>query len=234
MSPLLAGALGAATYVVLTRASPDRDADFIFRLSITALAMAAPAAVAFLSGLRDLRTGGWSSTTKAGLGAALLSLGLLYLPISGAIARARQAAHLALAGVPAPEMVTPDIDGNPHRLSDYRGKVVLLNIWATWCPPCKREMPELDRLRKEGASEGLVVLGLSMEDIETQRKFAQEEVRVGYPLLAPTGDIPEIFSTTARYPANFLIDREGNLHPAPSTDKPFSELETAVDRLLRR
>ena len=94
-------------------------------------------------------------------------------------------------------------------------------------------MPDLDRLFKDKENEGLVVLGLSLEEVETQRQFA-ESTEVSYPLLTKEGQIPDIFSTTARYPANFLIDRRGQLRPAPSTDEPFEELVRAVEKLLEQ
>ena len=76
-----------------------------------------------------------------------------------------------------------------------------------------------------------MIFGLSTEEVEIQLTFA-EEVTVSYPLLTIQGEVPEIFSATARYPANFLIDREGNLRPAPSVDQPFANLKAAVDALL--
>ena len=76
-----------------------------------------------------------------------------------------------------------------------------------------------------------MVFGLSTEDVELQKKFA-EEVVVSYPLLTVRGEVPDIYSQTARYPANFLIDRMGRLQPAPSAEEPFSNLEAAVHALL--
>ncbi len=231
LSPILAVLLGTGTYLLLTRASENRDADFVFRLSTTAVAMALPFVLTFVLALGDRAQSRFNTGSKIGLAIATLSLAMLYMPINGAISRAKQVANLALDGVAAPEMDTVDLDGKSHRLSDYRGKVVLLNIWATWCGPCRKEMPELDRLYKERASDGLVVLGLSVEEPELQRKFA-EDFPVSYPLLTKEGQIPETFATTARYPSNFLIDRQGRLRPAPSTDEPFENLVRVVDELL--
>ena len=76
-----------------------------------------------------------------------------------------------------------------------------------------------------------MVFGISTEDVEVQRAFA-EDVPVSYPLLTVEGEVPEVFSATARYPANFLVDRTGRLQPAPSTNQPFESLVAAVDRLL--
>ena len=71
----------------------------------------------------------------------------------------------------APQFETKDIAGRVQRLSDQKGKIVLINLWATWCAPCAIEMPKLDHLYKERKERGLVVFGLSAEDAETQEKF---------------------------------------------------------------
>jgi peroxiredoxin len=233
LSPVIAGFLGSTVYRTLTRASENRDADFVFRLSMTAAAMSLPFVLTLVLALRDRARSSFTLASKMGLLIAALSLGMLWVPINGAVSRWKQTANLALNGAPAPHMETLDLDGEIHRLSDYRGQVVLLNIWATWCAPCRKEMPALDRLYKDKASDGLMVLGLSMEEAERQREFNQE-LRVSYPLLTSEGTVPELFRSTARFPANFLIDRQGLLRPAPSTDEPFENLVRAVEDLLER
>ena len=231
-SPILAAVLGAGTYLLLTRTSENLDADFVFRLSMTSVAMALPFIGTVVLALSDRAKARFTTPSKVGMVIAILSLAMVYVPINGAISRARQAENLALDGVPAPEMDAVDLNGNVHRLSDYRGQVVLLNIWATWCGPCKKEMPALDQLYKERAEDGLVVLGFSVEDPELQQQFAKD-LPVSYPLLTNEGNIPDTFGTTARYPSNFVIDRQGQLRRAPSTDEPFENLVRAVDQLLQ-
>jgi len=231
LSPVLAGGLGIMTYATLTKASAARDADFVFRLTTTALAMALPfVATVAIAGF-DRRRRPLGPAGKAGLGLALASLLLAWVPIDGLRARLRQAENLALSGEEAPPFDTLDLRGAPQRLSDHKGKVVLVNVWATWCGPCRREMPDLERLYQSRREDGLMVFGLSTEDEDLQKRFA-EDVVVSYPLLTVSGQVPELYSQTARYPANFLIDRNGLLHEAPSADRPFAELEAAVDALL--
>lgn len=232
LSPILAAALGAVVYMTLTRASADRDADYVFRLTTTAAAMVVPFVITFWLAMSDRRRSALSASGKVGLVLAFLSLALAWLPVRGMIARAQQAENLALSGVEAPPFDTVDIDGRRHQLADHEGKVVLVNIWATWCTPCRREMPDLDRLYQSRKDEGFMIFGLSTEDVPTQKKFA-EEVVVSYPLLTTDGDVPDIYTQTARYPANFLIDRQGRLQSAPSVDQPFENLEAAVDALLQ-
>ena len=233
LSPFAAAYLGRLVYRTLTRASAHPDADFVFRLSMTALAMAVPFLVTLVLTIADRRRNALTTSGRIGLALALLSLALTWLPIRGAIARSRQSRNLALQNVAAPPFHTVDVFGKPHRLEDHAGKVVLVNVWATWCSPCKEEMPKLDRLYQERKSQGFMVFGLSTEDVAVQRKFLAEQASVSYPLLTIAGEVPHIYRTTARYPANFLIDREGRLQPAPSTEQPFERLEAAVNALLQ-
>lgn len=236
LSPFLAALLGAGMYVGLTRLSANPDEDYLFRLAAVAIVMLLPPAFALRRAWGGYRSGGLRWTGWMGASVAILSLGLVTVPIGGAVRRARQAANLALSGVSAPDFVAQDLEGGVHRLSDHRGSVVLVNIWATWCPPCRAEMPELDRLARERAGDGLLVYGISTEEEAIQQGFRREVLSVDYPLLVPgaleDGIMPDIFMETARYPANFLIDRNGLLHPAPSTDQPFEVLEAEVDRVL--
>jgi peroxiredoxin len=93
-------------------------------------------------------------------------------------------------------------------------------------------MPKLDRLFQERGAHGLSVFGLSTEDLDVQRKFLQERFTVSYPLLTVNGNVPQMYRNIQRYPATFLIDRGGQLQPAPGTDEPFEKLEAAVGALL--
>src|SRR5690242_16222960 len=95
-------------------------------------------------------------------------------------------------GKEAPDFVLKDLDGKKVKLSDYRGKAVLLNFWATWCPPCKVEMPWFVDLQKQYGNDGLVVLGVAMDDSEpgTIAKFANE-MGVNYPVLLGTDKVSD-------------------------------------------
>jgi peroxiredoxin len=156
---------------------------------------------------------------------------LIAKPVNDGITRSKQERNSLMHGVPAPVFNTSDIFGKTHRLADYEGKVVLVNIWATWCAPCRAEMPKLDQLYREKESQGFIVFGISDEEIATQRNYLQQ-VSVSYPLLTLSGTVPNLYKDVARYPANFLIDRQGNLQLAPDPGKPFEQLATAVDALL--
>jgi thiol-disulfide isomerase/thioredoxin len=168
-----------------------------------------------------------------GIALAILSLGFAWKPVSDGTTRLKQSRNMALRDVAAPPFETPDLFGKIQRLGDQKGKVVLVNIWATWCGPCRAEMPKLDRIYRERTDQGFIVFGLSDEDVSVQRKYT-EQVPVSYPLLTLSAGVPNFYRDIARYPAIFLIDRQGRLQPAPSPEQPFEKVEAAVDAQLNR
>jgi thiol-disulfide isomerase/thioredoxin len=231
LSPPAALFLYALVYATLTSRSADLEKDWVFRLSAATLAMTVPFLVTLGFAVRDRGRHELFLSGKVGLALAVLSLGLAWKPVSDSITRSKQARNLALRNVAAPPFDTLDLLGNTQRLGDQRGKVVLVNIWATWCGPCRAEMPKLDSLYQERKDQGLIVFGLSDEDAPVQRKYLQQ-VPVSYPLLTLSGQVPRFYTDIARYPAIFLIDRRGRLQPAPGPDQPFEKVEAAVDALL--
>ncbi|MFI5058944.1 MAG: TlpA family protein disulfide reductase [Candidatus Acidiferrales bacterium] len=231
LSPPAALFLYALVYTTLTRASADRDKDWLFRLSLSTLAMTVPFLFTLALAIKDRRRQALSLSGKVGLALAILSLGLAWNPASDGITRSKQSRNLAMRDVAAPPFDTLDLLGKTQRLGDHKGEVVLVNIWATWCGPCRNEMPMLDRLYRERKQQGFIVFGLSDEGVDVQRKFV-EQVPVSYPLLTHSGEVPNLYRDIARYPAIFLIDRRGRLQPAPGPDQPFEKVEAAVEALL--
>jgi thiol-disulfide isomerase/thioredoxin len=231
LSPLAALFLYAIVYGVLTSFSADLEKDWLRRLSLSTLAMAVPFLFTLALARKDYRSHALSLSGKIGLAVAVLSLGLAWKPVSDGMTRSKQSRNLAMRNVPAPIFDTLDLLGKPQRLEDQKGKVVLVNVWATWCGPCREEMPKLDQLYRTRQQQGFVVFGLSEEEGSLQRKFA-EQVPVSYPLLTLKGEVPSIYRDIARYPAIFLIDRQGQLQPAPGPDQPFENVAAAVDGLL--
>jgi len=231
LSPVLALILYTLVYATLTRYSADLEKDWLFRLSVSTIAMTVPGFATIVLAMKTRRTSPFTLSAKIGLLVAILSLGLAASPIRDGLLRAKQTRNMAMHDVTAPAFDTVDINGNAERLRDQAGKVVLVNIWATWCGPCRSEMPKLDHLYRERKDRGLVIFGLSDEDVGVQQKYLQQ-VPVSYPLLTVKGTVPSLYRDIARYPAIFLIDRSGRLQPAPAPDQSFEKLEAAVETLL--
>ncbi len=115
-------------------------------------------------------------------------------------------------GVQAPDFELASLDGRKVKLSDYRGKAVLLNFWATWCPPCKIEMPWFVELQKQYGKDGLVVIGVAMDDSEPQKisQFAHE-MGLNYPVLLGTDQVSDEYGNVQYLPTTFYIDRNGKI-----------------------
>jgi len=113
---------------------------------------------------------------------------------------------------PAPEFALKDSNGQTVHLSDYKGKVVLLDFWATWCGPCKIEMPWFVELQKEYGSQGLQIVGVAMDDSSTQeiQNFVKE-MGVNYPVLIGKEAVGQAYGGVDVLPTTFFIDRDGKI-----------------------
>lgn len=115
-------------------------------------------------------------------------------------------------GQPVPDFTLPDLRGNIVQLSTLRGKVVFINIWATWCPPCVEEMPTMQRLYDRLHDRGLEVLAISIDALGAYvvAPFMQQ-YRLTFPaLLDPPGSIARLYRSTA-VPESFVVDKQGRL-----------------------
>lgn len=111
----------------------------------------------------------------------------------------------------APDFALQRLNGEIFRLSDYRGTVVAINFWATWCPPCRKEMPEFISLQGEMVGEVLFVgVSLDKEGPEKVRNFTQA-IGVNYPIVIDDGTVTKKYGPIAGIPTTFLVDREGQV-----------------------
>ena len=110
-----------------------------------------------------------------------------------------------------PDLAFVDLEGNAGNLSDYRGNIVLVNFWASWCVPCRKEMPDLVRISNEYASKGVVVLGVAMDvgGLDGIRRFLNE-IDVTYPIVVPQRASSEL-SSIRGLPTTWLLDRQGHI-----------------------
>jgi len=111
----------------------------------------------------------------------------------------------------APVLATKDLDGRDVVLASLRGKVVLINFWATWCPPCQAEIPDLVALQDKYRDQ-LQIIGVSEDDapVETVKRFAAEH-RVNYPIVMASPEIEKLFPGVGALPTTFVIDRESRI-----------------------
>jgi len=108
------------------------------------------------------------------------------------------------------DFTLPDLRGKVWTLRDLRGKVVLVNFWATWCPPCRKEMPDLNALYKQFGKRGLVILAISDEEAGKVKPFIAER-KIAYPILLDPGRKVQGALAVEGIPKSFLYDREGRL-----------------------
>ena len=113
---------------------------------------------------------------------------------------------------PAPDFTLPLIDGGQLQLSSYRGKVVLLDFWATWCVPCREETPHFVELQQKYGGQGLQIIGVSMDDSSDPVHTFYQQFHVNYPVVMGTADVGAAYGGVLGLPIAFLIDREGRIY----------------------
>ena len=126
----------------------------------------------------------------------------------------------------APDFSVKDLDGNEIRLSGLKGRRVILDFWATWCGPCRMEIPHLVKLANSFDSNDLVIIGISSEPNETLRSFAEKE-NINY-TLALEGDLPSPYADITSVPTTFFIDRQGVIRNIVTGYHDFDELKALI------
>lgn len=136
--------------------------------------------------------------------------------------------------LPAPSINLIDLTGSTVDLADYDGDVVLINTWATWCPPCRREMPDLEKFFSEHTEEGFTLLGINVgEERETVVQFVNT-FQLSFPIwLDPTKRTSRALNSFS-LPYSIVLDREGNVRYAWSGSTCLSALENTITPLLRQ
>lgn len=134
----------------------------------------------------------------------------------------------------APAWELKDLEGKPVKLSDFKGKVVLLNFWATWCPPCREEIPDLVALQNEYKDKGLVVIGVSLDQNGPARvKSFVERMKINYPIVMGDEKTASAYGSIEAIPTTFFIDRDGKVAGQHEGGSDMAGFESALKPLLK-
>jgi len=160
----------------------------------------------------------------------IVALCLLGLYVAGR--RTAQKPKPTAPGNAAPEFTVTDIDGKKLALSDYKGKVVLLDFWATWCTPCRAEIPHFVEMQQKYGPQGFQVVGISMDDDAKPVKEFYRQFNMNYPVAVGDDKLAQSFGGVLGLPVNFIIDREGRIHAKFLGATDVSVIDKAVSDLL--
>lgn len=124
-----------------------------------------------------------------------------------------------------------DLDGNKITLSELKGKKIFLNFWATWCPPCKAEMPDIEKLYKETKDSGIIILAVNVgEDKKTVQDFIVKNNYSFTVLLDAAGEVSQLYQVTG-IPTSYFIDTEGYLYDGVTGAMPLESMKEYVNKL---
>lgn len=129
----------------------------------------------------------------------------------------------------APDFTLNDLEGNSHTLSEYRGKVVLVDFWATWCPPCVVEIPHFVKLYNKYNEKGFVILGASLDNNMKKLKDFVSAQGITYPILVNAGNVGTTYAVQA-IPTAYLIDKQGKIEKKFVGYRPGYEKE--IEKIL--
>ncbi len=174
------------------------------------------------------------------IAAVALIVGAVYLnkPNSGNTASAQDVpAENAVMETPGDGKLAPDFaltttDGKTVRLSDFRGKVVVLDFWATWCPPCKAEIPDFIKLYSQYKGDGFQMLGVSLDrgGVDVVKPF-MKDYGINYPIMMGDDQVVSAYGGISGIPTTFVIDKQGNIRASFIGYRPASVFEQLIQQL---
>jgi thiol-disulfide isomerase/thioredoxin len=164
---------------------------------------------------------------------AVIAAGMLYFGFHMSRRPGPEAPAVLGKTTPAPDFTLESLDGKDMRLSDFHGKAVLLNFWATWCGPCKIEMPWFVDFQKQYGSQGLQIVGVAMDDSSKEdiAKFAKE-MGVNYPVLLGKEAVGDEYGGVPALPESFFIGRDGKIVDKIIGLKGKGEIEDSIKKAL--
>lgn len=132
----------------------------------------------------------------------------------------------------APDFSLTNLDGQKLKLSEYKGKIVLLDFWATWCAPCQEEIPGFVDMQKKYGDRGLQVIGISMDDSPAPVRPFYQKHEMNYPVAVGDAQLADRFGGVLGLPVTFLIDRDGKIRQKFVGATEVSTIDKAVQSLL--
>ena len=146
----------------------------------------------------------------------------------------KSGASLPVESKLAPDFSLTDLEGRKLNLADYKGKVVLLDFWATWCGPCRTEIPHFVEMQNKYGPEGFQVIGISMDDDAKPVREFYQQYKLNYPVVAGDDKLAERFGGVLGLPVNFILDREGRIHARHLGATDVSVFDREVKDLLAK
>jgi cytochrome c biogenesis protein CcmG/thiol:disulfide interchange protein DsbE len=141
----------------------------------------------------------------------------------------------ALAGAEvsgvAPGFTLVDMNGRSVSLADFKGKVVILDFWATWCPPCKREIPDFIKLQSEYGSKGVQIVGIALDQPNKVQAFVKDN-GMNYPVLLGTDEVAAHYGGVEAIPTTFIIDKHGKIVTKYEGFRSKETFENQIKKLL--
>jgi len=157
------------------------------------------------------------------------------LPTEKKSTQAPSKEKIAKLGIkPAPNFSLQSLNGKIIRLSDLKGKVIILDFWATWCPPCRAEIPHFVDLYKRYKNKGFQMLGVALDNSMDSVENFKEEYNINYPLLIPNGKVVKDYGPIAYIPTTFVISSNGYIYKKYIGYNPESTFESDLKTLLKR
>ena len=176
---------------------------------------------------------------KYGIAAVIILAVILSVSIgiikknSSAIPQIKGNGERAGEDAPAPNFTVYDLENKPVKLADLKGKVVILDFWATWCPPCLEEIPHFKKLHRQYSGQGLVILGVSLDEAGRDHvKEFMKENSIPYPIAMSNEKIVEDFGGIRGIPTTFVIDRDGKIVSKLVGYHDLEEFESLIKKVL--